>query len=64
MSSTRPYQCRKADTPNAACLPDASRPCINAISLAFGLASSTVLTVLVIPAIYVWFHGDGPATGA
>ena len=33
-----------------------------AISLVFGLASSTVLTVLVIPAIYVWFRGDSPAT--
>ena len=28
MSSMRPYQCRNADTPNAACLLDASRPCI------------------------------------
>jgi multidrug efflux pump subunit AcrB len=27
-----------------------------AISLLFGLASSTVLTVLVIPAIYVWLR--------
>ena len=35
-----------------------------AISLVFGLASSTALTVLVIPEIYVWFRGDGPATGA
>ena len=35
-----------------------------AISLVFGLASSTVLTVLVIPAIYVWFRGDSPATRA
>ena len=35
-----------------------------AISLVFGLASSTVLTVLVIPAIYVWFRGDRPATPA
>ena len=33
-----------------------------AISLVFGLASSTALTVLVIPAIYVWLRGDGPAT--
>jgi len=30
-----------------------------AISLLFGLASSTVLTVLVIPAIYVWLRDDG-----
>jgi multidrug efflux pump subunit AcrB len=29
-----------------------------AISLLFGLASSTVLTVLVIPAIYVWLRDD------
>jgi multidrug efflux pump subunit AcrB len=35
-----------------------------AISLVFGLASSTVLTVLVIPAIYVWFRGDNPAMRA
>ena len=38
-----------------------------AISLLFGLASSTVLTVLVIPAIYVWLRDDGvplePAAG-
>src|SRR5574337_225673 len=35
-----------------------------AISLVFGLASSTALTVLVIPAIYVWLRDDGkPATG-
>jgi multidrug efflux pump subunit AcrB len=27
-----------------------------AISLLFGLASSTLLTVLVIPAIYVWLR--------
>jgi multidrug efflux pump subunit AcrB len=34
-----------------------------AISLLFGLASSTLLTVLVIPAIYVWLRDDGrPAT--
>jgi multidrug efflux pump subunit AcrB len=34
-----------------------------AISLLFGLASSTALTVLVIPAIYVVLRGDGrPAT--
>jgi multidrug efflux pump subunit AcrB len=31
-----------------------------AISLLFGLASSTLLTVLVIPAIYVWLR-DGDA---
>ncbi len=30
-----------------------------AISLVFGLASSTALTVLVIPAIYVWLRDDG-----
>jgi multidrug efflux pump subunit AcrB len=29
-----------------------------AISLVFGLASSTVLTLLVIPAIYVWLMAD------
>src|ERR1022692_2760883 len=29
-----------------------------AISLVFGLASSTALTVLVIPAIYVWLRDD------
>ena len=29
-----------------------------AISLVFGLASSTALTLLVIPAIYVWLMGD------
>ena len=32
-----------------------------AISLLFGLASSTLLTVLVIPAIYVWLRDDGRA---
>lgn len=32
-----------------------------AISLLFGLASSTLLTVLVIPAIYIWLRGDKPA---
>ncbi|WFP75568.1 efflux RND transporter permease subunit [Mesorhizobium sp. WSM4906] len=32
-----------------------------AISLLFGLASSTLLTVLVIPAIYVALRGDPPA---
>jgi multidrug efflux pump subunit AcrB len=32
-----------------------------AISLLFGLASSTALTVLVIPAIYVWLRDDGKA---
>ncbi|MFT3978778.1 MAG: efflux RND transporter permease subunit, partial [Sphingomonas bacterium] len=35
-----------------------------AISLLFGLASSTLLTVLVIPAIYILLRDDGkPATG-
>ena len=34
-----------------------------AISLLFGLASSTLLTVLVIPAIYVVLRDDGPAAG-
>ena len=29
-----------------------------AISLVFGLASSTALTLLVIPAIYVWLRDD------
>ncbi|MEE9140057.1 MAG: hypothetical protein V3U18_04705 [Alphaproteobacteria bacterium] len=29
-----------------------------AVSLLFGLASSTALTVLVIPAIYVWLRDD------
>ena len=32
-----------------------------AISLLFGLASSTLLTVLVIPAIYVVLRDDGVA---
>ncbi len=32
-----------------------------AISLVFGLASSTALTLLVIPAIYVWLRDDGVA---
>jgi multidrug efflux pump subunit AcrB len=32
-----------------------------AISLLFGLASSTVLTVLVIPAIYIVLRGDKPS---
>jgi len=32
-----------------------------AISLLFGLASSTLLTVLVIPAIYIWLRDDKPA---
>jgi len=31
-----------------------------AISLVFGLASSTALTLLVIPAIYVWLRDDEP----
>ena len=35
-----------------------------AISLVFGLASSTALTVLVIPALYVWLRDDGRALGA
>ena len=37
-----------------------------AISLLFGLASSTLLTVLVIPAIYVVLRGDSrpPSMGA
>jgi len=30
-----------------------------AISMLFGLASSTALTLLVIPAIYVWLRDDG-----
>jgi multidrug efflux pump subunit AcrB len=30
-----------------------------AISLLFGLLSSTLLTVLVIPAVYVWLRDDG-----
>ena len=34
-----------------------------AISLLFGLASSTILTVLVIPAIYVVLRGERPAVG-
>ena len=34
-----------------------------AISLVFGLASSTALTVLVIPAIYVVMRDDGPGFG-
>jgi len=29
-----------------------------AISLVFGLASSTALTLLVIPAIYIWLRDD------
>lgn len=34
-----------------------------AISLLFGLASSTLLTVLVIPAIYVWLRDpDNPVS--
>ncbi len=32
-----------------------------AISLLFGLLSSTILTVLVIPAIYVTFRGEAAA---
>ncbi len=34
-----------------------------AISLVFGLASSTALTLLVIPAIYVWLRDDGQGFG-
>jgi multidrug efflux pump subunit AcrB len=34
-----------------------------AISLLFGLLSSTVLTVLVIPAIYIWLRDDGRGFG-
>jgi len=34
-----------------------------AISLVFGLASSTALTVLVIPALYVWLRDDGKGFG-
>ncbi|MGD0761736.1 MAG: hypothetical protein ABR929_00850 [Roseiarcus sp.] len=30
-----------------------------AISLVFGLASSTALTLLAIPAIYAWLRDDG-----
>ena len=35
-----------------------------AISLVFGLASSTALTLLVIPAIYVWLRDDKRAGDA
>ncbi|MGA2795327.1 MAG: efflux RND transporter permease subunit, partial [Roseiarcus sp.] len=35
-----------------------------AISLVFGLASSTALTLLVIPAIYVWLRDDEPPAKA
>lgn len=35
-----------------------------AISMVFGLASSTALTVLVIPAIYVWLRDDGKEASA
>jgi multidrug efflux pump subunit AcrB len=35
-----------------------------AISLVFGLASSTALTVLVIPAVYVWLRDDDRGFGA
>ena len=34
-----------------------------AISLVFGLASSTLLTVLVIPAVYVWLGDDHQGFG-
>lgn len=30
-----------------------------AISLVFGLLSSTALTMLVIPALYIWLRDDG-----
>ena len=35
-----------------------------AISMVFGLASSTALTLLVIPAIYVWLRDDQPAAAS
>jgi multidrug efflux pump subunit AcrB len=35
-----------------------------AISMVFGLASSTALTLLVIPAIYIWLRDDGVALEA
>ena len=35
-----------------------------AISMVFGLASSTALTVLVIPALYVWLRDDGNPASA
>ncbi len=35
-----------------------------AISLVFGLASSTALTLLVIPAIYVWLRDDEPKSAS
>jgi multidrug efflux pump subunit AcrB len=35
-----------------------------ALSLVFGLASSTALTLLVIPAVYVWLRDDGRDFGA
>ncbi len=34
-----------------------------AISLVFGLASSTLLTLLVIPALYIWLRDDGKGFG-
>ena len=34
-----------------------------AISLVFGLASSTALTVLTIPAVYVWLRDDQQPLG-
>ena len=34
-----------------------------AISMVFGLASSTALTLLVIPALYVWLRDDGVPLG-
>ncbi len=34
-----------------------------AISLVFGLASSTALTLLVIPAVYIWLRDDGKGFG-
>jgi multidrug efflux pump subunit AcrB len=35
-----------------------------AISLVFGLASSTALTVLAIPAVYVWLRDDHPGAAS
>jgi len=29
------------------------------VALMFGLASSTILTLIVIPAMYVWLRDDG-----
>ena len=33
-----------------------------AISMVFGLASSTALTLIIIPALYVWLRDDLPAS--